>query len=414
LKPSELSRRAELLRRCLSVGGVPAEAVRYPPAAWSAAADIAVRHGVGPLLFARLKRSDARQNVPEEAWKHLRLDYLVNAARYVRRQRWLAPLLRALHDAGIPVIVLKGAHLAEAVYPDPAVRTMSDVDLLVRPEDVPKAQTVLLNADNAVAASQPRVSETWLRTTPHLPGVVTPHLVVEVHWTLAPESGPAKLDVAGVWQRSRPFSLAGAGVLALSSEDLLLHLCLHISYQHRFDAGLRCFCDVAEVLRRFRSEIDWEQVAQRARDWRVSRFVGLTLDVGRNLLGADVPPAVLGRLVPGGIDRRVLDLASETVCSRLSDPGHVSRSVRDLWGKKSLGDRARLAWERVFLSRDDLADIYPKSRNAGNIHLYRLRRLGDVLKAHGRSVPRLVRSRAMRQGTAKMAAVTDWLESGEQ
>jgi hypothetical protein len=49
----------------------------------------------------------------------------------------------ALHAAGIPALLLKGAALVETVYPDPAQREMLDLDILVPGEQLDEASSVL-------------------------------------------------------------------------------------------------------------------------------------------------------------------------------------------------------------------------------------------------------------------------------
>jgi hypothetical protein len=50
----------------------------------------------------------------------------------VECQRWMksaVELAGAIEGCGIPVVVLKGPVLAERIYPDPAARAFSDIDL---------------------------------------------------------------------------------------------------------------------------------------------------------------------------------------------------------------------------------------------------------------------------------------------
>ena len=64
-------------------------------------------------------------------------------ARTVWLQAHLAAFLRACAEAELPVIVLKGAALAETVYPRLGLRDFRDLDILVRPADAPRARVVL-------------------------------------------------------------------------------------------------------------------------------------------------------------------------------------------------------------------------------------------------------------------------------
>ena len=382
---------------------------RQPSADWNEVADMAVEHGLAPLLFKRLKESDARAGVPAEVWERLRLAYFASAGRNMRLYRELRPVLQCLRSSGIPVIVLKGAFLAEAVYGDVALRPMRDVDLMVPRAESPRAQAILL--DMGRAHQQPEDIESFFRERHHLPPAVIRDLAIELHWTIASPTGPVKMDAAGLWDRAYPATVAGVEVLALSPEDLLLHLCLHFGYQHRL-TGLKSLCDVAETIHRFRGEMDWAQVAHLAREWGAARYVGLTLHLARSLLDAGVPDDVLERLVPGGLDQRVLETARQSV---LAQTGYGPWTpFFDLRGARSLGDKVKLFRKRVFLSRDEMAAIYPASRDSRHLYLYYALRLKDVMRvfwSHNlrRGLP-MIRSR----GQDRNVSLVNWLKSGPE
>ena len=55
----------------------------------------------------------------------------------------LERIARHFNDAGVPLMALKGAALNLTVSNDPAERAMSDLDLMVRPEDIDAARRIL-------------------------------------------------------------------------------------------------------------------------------------------------------------------------------------------------------------------------------------------------------------------------------
>ena len=73
--------------------------------------------------------------VPARGRRHLADGLAASRARHLVMTRELARALRRCAADGIDVIALKGPVLAETVYPDPALRPFSDLDLLVRPAD---------------------------------------------------------------------------------------------------------------------------------------------------------------------------------------------------------------------------------------------------------------------------------------
>ena len=424
---------------------------RPPTPAWAEVADVAVRHSLAPLLYKRLKQSDAWAPIPADVRERLRLAYYVSARRNKRLYQELGPVLRCLRGSGIPVVVLKGAYLAEAVYGDVALRPMCDVDLLVPEEEMQEAQATISGI--GFVSGKPEDTTLPPRIHKHLPALVKGDLAVEVHWTIAPDSMPSAMRPDNLWDRVRPTTVAGEDVLALSPEDLLLHLCLHFGYQHHL-AGLKFFCDIAETIHHFRGAmdsevrhrttettenlgvrseprsssnsvssvasvvdsisvpgIDWQQVVERAREWGAARHVDLTLHLARSLLDAEVPDDVLEQLAPGGLDQRLLDTARESV---LTETGYGPwMPILQLQGARSFGDKVKLLWKRIFLSRDKMAEAYPASCKSRHLHRYYVLRLRDVIRAYWahtlrRGLP-VVRSR----GQDRNVALVNWLRSGK-
>jgi hypothetical protein len=410
----------ELLIRCLSVGRKPL-AVDREPVDWSRVIDIATREHVAPLLYKRLKESGASALVPAGEWQRLRLAYFTNGDRNVRLFRELREVLERLRSADIKAIVLKGAYVAEAVYGDAALRAMCDVDLLVHQAELARAESALLGMSTVHQKEYRPPPPTGEADTTnagphggtgrHVPPIVIRDLAVEVHWTIASEAAPFRIDDAGLWERSCPASVAGVEVLALSPEDLVLHLCLNFGHTDWL-VGLRSLCDLAETARRFSSATNWAQVVERAREWGASHHVALTLCLARDLLGGEVPRNVIEQLVPGGIDRRVLATARESV---VTQTGYGPR-IPSLYpsGARSLGDETRWFWRRVFLSRDEMAAKYPASRNSRLLCFYYALRLRDALRALPSYFPILVRFLKAGLRRSRYASVSAWLKQGER
>lgn len=87
------------------------------------------QHGLGPVLLWRLRG----QGIPTSGlqWSALTDQERRVAARYelgVVAQREIDAALAA---AGTPTIWIKGFALAHTVYPDPALRSMGDLDFMV-------------------------------------------------------------------------------------------------------------------------------------------------------------------------------------------------------------------------------------------------------------------------------------------
>ncbi len=321
----------------------------------------------------------------------------------------------------VKVIALKGAYLAEAVYGDLALRPMCDTDLMVPRADLARAGGALLDMGGAhlkqhnQAAPAPGAKrediEPGRGMKRHGLPVFIRDLGVALHWTIVSPTEPFRIDAAGLWDRARPATTADVEVLSLSPEDLLLHLCLHFCHEDGCK-GLRCLCDIAETIRHFGGRMDWPQVVDRARERGAPRYAGLSLHLARTLLGATVPKDALCRLVPGGIDARLVKKATECV---LVQEGYDDWSLLPFpnrFGGKWTLERVKALRDVVFLPRDEMASRYPRARDSRHLWPYYFLRSADLLRYCGRATLqpgfRMMRVHE-RNNTPSLAA---WLKSG--
>ena len=372
-----------LLVACLGVGPEPRLAERLAglsDAQWAALADLASWHGVAPILVRRLARLDPRPEVPAEVDRGLRDAQQRTALQNMRRFRELAQIVRALGDLGIDVILLKGAHLATTVYGDPGLRMMKDIDLLVRRTDLEGAQRALLELGYG-PADRPDIEEECARHH-HLPPFTKAGAsAVEVHWTIAPPGGTIAVDPTALWQRAAAVRVAGLPAMALSDEDLLVHLSLHAALQHRFRMRQRHLCDIAVTVQARRDRIDWERLAAIANAANAGRFVYCTLRVAESVLGADVPRAALARLERGPEDEQVVPVVRRYFLGASLDLPPAYRAAREAQG---LAGKVRVLLRSIAPAPSRLRAMYGLPPRSRAVYLYYPVRLADLIVRRGR------------------------------
>ena len=132
----------QLLALCAQRPGHPQIAARLLPALAAVPSGIdlvehAVQHGLAPLLLAHIRKAKAVVAPSVSVRLYAQHAHHVRAAAL--RRRVVGETVEALTEANIPLLVLKGAALAQLVYDDAARRPMRDVDLLVRRADARRA-----------------------------------------------------------------------------------------------------------------------------------------------------------------------------------------------------------------------------------------------------------------------------------
>jgi hypothetical protein len=394
------SRLASFLR-----ADVPADLASMTGPEWDELLRAATLHGVVPLLYRRLAGGCVAGPVAAERLGALRSGYLRSAARNLRMYRELGRVLARIRLDGLGVIPLKGAHLAEAVYGNIALRPMGDLDLLVREGDLRRVEAILLGAGYLPAECNRRVADDNCHFV-YAPAGGAP--IVEVHWRLIPRGHGFSIDVDGVWERSRPTVLADTPVSALCPEDLLLHLCLHTS-KHLFDgAGLKPLCDIAEVVRRLGDGMDWGEAGRRCGEWGIEKCVFAAMTLAGDILGVPLPGELMEAVRHAEPDIGFMTLARERIfaCGRPAGAPALSSNVARLFGSPRVADGLALLLRRLFPSAEEMSRWYPPSPDSKGIGFYYPARLRDLLLRHGRQAWRLARGDpAMRAGAARAVEI---------
>lgn len=205
------------------------QAAVYPD--WEALPAAAERHGLAPLAFKHLTAAGA----PWPAAVRRTLQAQAVRARYANAARFqaLGEILRAFTAAGLRVLVLKGAALAHLVYPDPALRPMDDLDLLVEPAQAEAAHAQL--AALGFRALDYRLPADHHHRPPLAREVDGVSVVVELHTALLyPRLKRPPLGLNALWPAAQTFTVEDTPAYTLGRLDMLAHL-----YQHGFHAHLR-------------------------------------------------------------------------------------------------------------------------------------------------------------------------------
>ena len=102
------------------------------PECWQSFLALTDTQRVMPLLWHRLRQKGLDKAIPIEVSKELREAFNRNTLQNLRFYGDLRCLLSALKPEGIPLILLKGIFLADAVYVNMGLREMNDIDVLAR------------------------------------------------------------------------------------------------------------------------------------------------------------------------------------------------------------------------------------------------------------------------------------------
>ncbi len=397
----------ELLRPSLAEAVSDLRLPDWTEEEWEAVVTEADRHRSVPLLCRRLVSRFPTERVPAPARDRLQRGYRTSAVKNLRRFHSLAPVLNGFSQAGIQVIVLKGAYLASTVYENFALRQMSDVDLLLRREDLAAADSIL--ASSGFRRREFDLAPAREENEFHYRGPAGGGMI-EIHWELYKPDYPFRFDLEAMRLAAVPAMVAGVEVLVFSPEDQLVHLASHAAI-HRFEFGLRSLCDLAEVIAR--NTIDWPLLVEKANRWRTGRAVGISLALVREWFRAEVPAEAIAGLGTADLPKALLSEARETVLlNRQKNRGHGEPNPNLLlfMGRKSWRDRLTLVRNRFFPSRQTVAAMFPVAADSLRVWLY-YPRYGWMIISRNLPGLRIFMGRKVRRNAERDASaeLMDWL-----
>lgn len=187
--------------------------------------------------------------------------------------------LRALHEADIPAIVLKGTALLLIHYRDKGARPMSDVDILVPEARVTAALDVL-----EAAGWRGDPGRAWLRTEMHA-GVLTDAAgaSLDLHRHALYEARYPEADQT-FFQASTPVEAGGAPARAMAADDQLIHTLVH-GLRWSIAPSSIWILDAITIVRN--RVIDPQRLCDRAAALGLNVAVRRGLELTRTLLGPD-------------------------------------------------------------------------------------------------------------------------------
>lgn len=319
-------------------------------------------HEVHTLIYPVLKILSLEKQPPPHLMDRWEKATLISASRQLHYINEAYRVLQLFRNSGIPVIVLKGLFLRE-LYSEPELRTMGDIDLLIKLPDLDLATSLLITSG-------------YVSKVDNGPIAAFSHshcLNIELHYALF--DSQRFINLCGfqkrVWERSIERVIGGQAVSGLSLEDDLVYLIAHMqSHFLRAGFGLRQVCDLLLFVETYGCEMDWKFFWFILRQTGYDGFAKAIFMIGRQYLGLRMTiPFLDGQET---VDQEsVIWLLQDIVSGGVYGRKSISRSMAGLVaaGLHGVGpvdkyDFFRSFW--VFVSRV----AFPGSIGAGERYAY--------------------------------------------
>ncbi len=257
----------QLLALCAQRPGHTQITARLPPAlaATPPGTDLveqAVQHGLAPLLLAHIR--EAKAVVAPSVSVRLYAQHAYHVRMATVRRRVVGETVEALTEANIPLLVLKGAALAQLVYDD-AARRRCETSISSSAERMPGARAETLRHFGFTPSER--------STAPghhHLPAMLKTEegtaIVIELHHELLPRTPfvtPMIYD--DLLPAAQSFEWDGLTLQTLGREDMVWHVYAHAFVINTLCPGIRLIslADLIHATEAWVDLLDWDALRRR-------------------------------------------------------------------------------------------------------------------------------------------------------
>jgi len=306
---------------------------------WEYLLAMAERHCLIPLLHFHLTAPTASPISPGVMSRLQDASY-ENTRSSLSLTGELIKVLEFLGANGIRAIPFKGPTLAMRAYGDVGLRQFGDLDVLVPKRDVPQVKKLLVSRGfDPTPALNSAHQAALLRFDCAYNFDNEQGVVLDVHWSLVERHSSFVFDAGPFWDRLETVTIGGKELLTLSTEDLLLILCLH-GFTHLWER-LGWICDVASLIDQ-QENIDWRLVMENANKLGLRRILLLGLVLASELLDASLPAEMRQAADGDALVKRLAHQVEEQFFrEHRAPPGLFEGAILDLKMRERKRDRLR-------------------------------------------------------------------------
>lgn len=307
-----------------------------------------------PLFYSKLLKLKLKEFVPDNVLFTLQRDYNAFSCTTIKRQHELSRILKVFNDKKIDVILLKGVLIGNEYYDNPTERPMSDIDLLIKENNIGEAISILKNF--GCSLQDEYNLDLVKKFSRHLSPIKTPlGFYLELHIKLSSDTNDFLLptfDIKALWETKRLSIYNGAKCFSLKLEYMLIHLCHHISAD-LFKQKLLQIYDVALIIQKV--EIDWSFLFETAKEWKCLKPLHSVLITANKIYGLNIDNYISYLSEAINIDYAIINSIEKILFKNQTDfdsNKEKNTLVSILEGKKGMKKFRYIFW--TFFNRDKI------------------------------------------------------------
>lgn len=248
---------------------------------WDQIYKISSRHNVHVLIYPIMKKLDYPQRgLPQLLMSRWETQVYISGLFQFRQEENINRVLKEFDKRDIKVILYRGLVLKD-LYPYPELRIMGDIDIVVKINDLPQCEQILIKLGYNEIDRGSRLVEYSNQEG----------IRIELHNRILhiPEIREFKYMEDILWENTEIIDYNGMKEYAFKPTYNLAMLVLHV-YKHYISegVGLRQLCDIVLVIENEMTTINWDFFWEIIRKVEKETFVTYILHICSNILNLQI------------------------------------------------------------------------------------------------------------------------------
>ena len=245
---------------------------------------IAEQHSLAGIVYSQCLKSAAQS----KEWAGFRNAFLGDVFFYENRRSLLREIVRHFENSGIPMICMKGAAFSE-YYPVPELRSMGDIDIIIRPEDRQETDRIMREELGYELFVDHQSVWTYL--------LEKGRFQIEIHDRMFYDPLANEVDYRAYFDRiwnhihNAPVCGIDSANLFVPEESfhflyLMTHTAKHIVNN---GSGFRAYLDMVLMCRACADRLDWEWIKEELKKLKLLDFTKTCFSLCERWFGVEMP-----------------------------------------------------------------------------------------------------------------------------
>jgi len=264
---------------------------------WDKFITLTARHRVRPLAYFGICNSSLKDEIPKEIIEKLKSFTFQKATFNLNQSKEILRVIRLFEAQNIRVVPYKGVVLAQDAYNNIASREFSDIDVMIRKDDLAK---IIKCLSDIGYQPEMKVPDYWLDYKKcdynfdfFENGQRSFHL--EAHWSIGAKLQQLNFSLDDFEDLIIIEEFLNESIEKPTPEGLFITTCIHhVAKEKRI--ALKHVCDLTAILHKFKSELNWNLLLEKSRKLDIENIILLGIDISNQVFGLELPPQILKKI----------------------------------------------------------------------------------------------------------------------